>query len=69
MAGIIQFLYEILRYVLKWERRNYPNFICVAVSSEHSFPFKKKNLGIITSNSVKALSLCLTEVKETEYWG
>lgn len=69
MAGEIQFLYEILRCVFRWERRNYPDFICVPVSSERSVSIQEKNLGIITGNSVKSLSLCSTVVKETEYWG
>lgn len=35
-------LYEILRCVLRWERRNYPNFVRVAVSSEHSISIQEK---------------------------
>lgn len=70
MADEIQFLYEILKCVWgEWGGFFYPSFVCVAVPYECSISIQEKNPEIVTRNSIKALSLCTTVVKETEYCG
>lgn len=58
-----------IKVCVRWERRIYCSFVCVAVPSECSISIQEKNPGILKGNSIKALSLCTTVVKETEYCG